>query len=101
MHAAQANKLRDMIANAKDGESCERLERFKGFDFTGPLRPGEVSRSRAPELPDTIARPDYADDGQPTSEQEEKRSHNMTGTPTVLCSIRFCCCLSFSLFALN
>eukprot|EP01088_Endostelium_zonatum_P009639 TRINITY_DN2291_c0_g1_i1.p1 TRINITY_DN2291_c0_g1~~TRINITY_DN2291_c0_g1_i1.p1 ORF type:complete len:433 (+),score=110.86 TRINITY_DN2291_c0_g1_i1:63-1361(+) len=45
-------------------------ERFAGYSFTGPLRPGKKTPKRT--VPPEIPRPDYADDpqGEPKSERE-------------------------------
>ena len=46
---------------------------FRGFAFTGDLRPCQLSEKRV--VPDGIMRPDYADHpmGLPLSENEDKR----------------------------
>ena len=46
---------------------------FRGFAFTGNLRPAQLSATRI--VPDGIMRPDYADHaiGLPLSENEDKR----------------------------
>ncbi|KAJ1458787.1 peptidase M24, structural domain-containing protein [Pelagophyceae sp. CCMP2097] len=47
---------------------------FRGYDFTGPLRPVGRDVSRVGKLPAHISKPDYWRTGQPVSEQEEKRN---------------------------
>ena len=47
-------------------------EIFRGFSFTGKLRPGVVSPRRT--VPAGIERPDYAETGEPSSETEARRS---------------------------
>jgi methionyl aminopeptidase len=46
-------------------------ERFAGYPFTGRLRPGVVSPMRS--VPSHIPRPDYAETGEPESENQFKR----------------------------
>ncbi len=45
---------------------CRIGKAFQGFDFTGPLRPGEVSPRAS--VPEGIPKPDYADGGMPHGE---------------------------------
>ena len=49
---------------------------FKGFQFTGPLRPCQKTKKR--EVPDHIMKPDYAMDenGVSISEKIDKRTNN-------------------------
>jgi methionyl aminopeptidase len=50
------------------GDPMAMDESFKNFAFTGPLRPAQVTTQR--EVPDDagIPKPDYSEDGYPTSE---------------------------------
>lgn len=45
---------------------------FKNYSFTGPLRPCYVTKQAT--VPQTIQQPDYAKDGVPHSEREEKKN---------------------------
>eukprot|EP00741_Cyanophora_paradoxa_P014688 tig00020816_g14166.t1 len=48
------------------GDNGAADEKFAGFKFTGPLRPGKVSPMRS--VPAHIPKPDYSEDGIPRSE---------------------------------
>lgn len=60
---------------------------FEGYPFTGPLRPAEVTPRDS--VPSSIAKPDYADDGVPTSEQavEHRRTIDVN-TPEQIAIMR-------------
>ena len=63
-----------LVHNQVEAYLRERLE-FKGYSFSGPLRPGKLSEKR--EVPAHIVRPDYADDPRGISalEQADKGSN--------------------------
>mmetsp|Transcript_5620 Transcript_5620/g.20118 ORF Transcript_5620/g.20118 Transcript_5620/m.20118 type:complete len:431 (-) Transcript_5620:61-1353(-) len=60
---------------------------FEGFEFTGPLRPAEVTPRMG--VPAGIVKPDYADDGTPVSEQavEHRRTIDVN-TPEQIAIMR-------------
>jgi len=63
---------------------------YKGFKFTGPLRPARLSPWRT--VPAHIAKPDYAETGIPESEIKEKRSHTIIiNSPAEIEGIRAAC----------
>lgn len=66
---------------------------FKGFQFTGPLRPYQKTPRRT--VPEHIMRPDYADHplGYPISEQEDRRNNSSIRvyTPAEIAGIREAC----------
>ncbi|XP_065191224.1 methionine aminopeptidase 1-like [Sycon ciliatum] len=67
--------VHDMTASSKDQTPQEALlssRKWSGFQFTGPLRPYPVSPYRP--VPAHIPRPDYAETGEPISEQQAKRA---------------------------
>ena len=68
------------VATPLDPEEAKRPpDCFRGYgDYTGDLRPWAYPKddtaARLRRLPASIARPDYSQTGQPTSEQMEKRN---------------------------
>ncbi|KAL4138836.1 hypothetical protein PRIC2_002339 [Phytophthora ramorum] len=58
-------------AIAEEQARAEHASPFDGFEFTGKLRPGEVSETVA--VPESINHPDYAETGIPESEQRARR----------------------------
>ena len=66
---------------------------FKGFQFTGQLRPYQKTPRRT--VPEHIMRPDYADHplGYPISEQEDRRNNSSIRvyTPAEIAGIREAC----------
>jgi methionyl aminopeptidase len=65
---------------------------FRGFNFTGPLRPCQKTPKRT--VPAHIARPDYADhpNGFPLGEQEDKKNLTIkVYTPEEILGIREAC----------
>eukprot|EP01104_Vermistella_antarctica_P009028 TRINITY_DN2307_c0_g1_i3.p1 TRINITY_DN2307_c0_g1~~TRINITY_DN2307_c0_g1_i3.p1 ORF type:complete len:273 (+),score=39.47 TRINITY_DN2307_c0_g1_i3:192-1010(+) len=69
-------------------------EHFRGVCFTGSLRPAEVTPMM--EVPESIARPDYADhpEGVPVSEQEGKVGVIIVHTPEEIEGMRTVCRLA-------
>jgi methionyl aminopeptidase len=61
------------VVDAEDFEWMSWRPEFRGFQFTGTMRPDKLTRRRF--VPDTIVKPDYADDpdGTPFSESDRER----------------------------
>ncbi|EGZ25952.1 methionine aminopeptidase, merops subfamily M24 [Phytophthora sojae] len=59
-------------ALAEEQARAENASPFDGFEFTGKLRPGEVSPMS--DVPEHIQRPDYAETGIPVSEQQASKA---------------------------
>ncbi|KAF8058467.1 MAP1A [Scenedesmus sp. PABB004] len=67
-----------------------RSDVMPSFAWTGPLRPARIGPTRA--VPPHIARPDYADDGNPTSELESRQQRSVAiRTPEEVAGIRAAC----------
>jgi len=69
-------------------------ERFAGFQFTGPVRPGNVSPRITPDkFPKHIKLPDYAETGIPVSEQAAKKAATqiIVHTPEQIQKVRKSC----------
>ena len=67
--------IHSITAPPKDQTPQEALlssSKWASFPFTGPLRPFPVTPYRP--VPEHIGRPDYAETGQPISEQQAKRA---------------------------
>ncbi|OQR90409.1 methionine aminopeptidase [Thraustotheca clavata] len=65
-------------------------DKFFGYQFSGPLRPGTVSPMRT--VPDHIMKPDYAVGGIPISEQQADRSNKIpVYSPEQIAGIREAC----------
>ena len=71
-HKAMHKEVKKARITVKTDPSSVPSE-FRGFAFTGNLRPAQLSATRI--VPDGIMRPDYADHpiGLPLSENEDKR----------------------------
>jgi len=69
-------------------------ERFRGYRFTGPLRPGKVSSRLS--VPPHIPRPDYANTltGEPLGEREAKAATIHVHTPDEIEKMRKACLLA-------
>jgi methionyl aminopeptidase len=66
---------------------------FKGFKFTGSVRPGLLSPWRV--VPDHVEKPDYADDGVPLAEEKHYKNPSITvHTPAQIEGIRVACRLA-------
>lgn len=78
---------------AKQVDPSTMPSEFRGFHFTGSLRPYQKTPRR--EVPPSIARPDYAIHpmGFPLSEQEDKRNNTSIRvyTPSEIAAIREAC----------
>ncbi|RLN63192.1 hypothetical protein BBJ29_006063 [Phytophthora kernoviae] len=75
-------------AIAEEQARAESSSAFEGFEFTGKLRPGEVSEMGV--VPDHIIRPDYAETGIPVSEQQASKAIPIY-TPEQIEGIRAAC----------
>ena len=69
---AKENKAAEAQAEAMEQDDLAMPREFKGYKFTGELRPARVTARRT--VPRSIARPDYADDmgGVPHSEMRAR-----------------------------
>ena len=86
------------VATPLDPEEAKRPpDCFRGYgDYTGDLRPWAYPKddtaARLRRLPASIARPDYSQTGQPTSEQMEKRNRAIrVYSPKDIAGIREVC----------
>ncbi|PRP82161.1 hypothetical protein PROFUN_10432 [Planoprotostelium fungivorum] len=81
------------VLQAMLNEASSQESKFGGFSFTGKLRPGKVSPMSV--VPANIAKPDYADDGEPVSERKSRNSSNIViHTPQQIEKIKKCCKLA-------
>jgi len=67
--------IHKLVHVAEPSSTTEIPEHFRGYHFSGPLRPGKVSAMR--NIKPTIEVPDYAENGIPIS---ERRAKSETGT---------------------
>jgi len=63
-------RLHKLAKGAGDNNKSNSYNPYPGFRYSGPLRPAPLSSTRT--VPDTIARPDYAD--HPTGVSESERA---------------------------
>lgn len=78
--------------HAKDG--CDSYNPFPDFSFTGDVHP-EYPLDMEPRVPDSITRPDYANDGQPISEIKNDRSNKTRVlSPEEIVEMRKVCALA-------
>jgi len=71
---------------------------FRGFTFSGSLRPSSLSERRV--VPDHIGKPDYALDGIPHSEVDRKNGPIVVHTPEQIEKIRYVCKLTSEILSL-
>lgn len=80
VHKSQSNPLRSLIPPkviSKPDPDTGHYNPYPTFPFTGPLRPVYPLSPRR-QIPDSIKKPDYANDGTPRSEQKLVGRHNIT-----------------------
>mmetsp|Transcript_15446 Transcript_15446/g.17487 ORF Transcript_15446/g.17487 Transcript_15446/m.17487 type:complete len:419 (-) Transcript_15446:965-2221(-) len=66
---------KDLVDSVPEEERHVLPEAFYGYEFAGPLRPCAITKQV--QVPENIAKPDYADDGIPHSELESEHRLNI------------------------